>query len=135
MKKIISVKKGLNFNRKSNVSLIINEKKILLNDYIIEKIEIEEDDEIQLKYCWVKSKKINYNFFEDGSIYEITQLINKIDGLIFLFIFSFSIILFFITNSIWFSIPVLGVGIYIIVVTTCLAGRYLRLKKINKNEQ
>ena len=124
----------MSFNRKSNIFLEINKKRILFNDYLTRKIEVEENDEIQLKYWWVKSKKINFDFLENGNLYEITQLINKKTGLIFLFIFSFSIILFFITNSILFTLPVFGVGIYIVIIITCFSGRYLNLKKINKNE-
>jgi len=130
MKKVISIKKGMSFNENSKVFLLINDKRILLNNYLTKNIEVEKNDIIQLNYWWVKSKTISFDFLEQDSLYEITQMINKKKGFIFFIIISFSIILFFITNSIWFSLPVFGVGIYIVLITTCFSDRYLKLKKV-----
>lgn len=130
MKKVISIKKGMSFNENSKVFLLINDKRILLNNYLTKNIEVEKNDIIQLNYWWVKSKTISFDFLEQDSLYEITQMINKKKGFIFFIIISFSIILFFITNSIWFSLPAFGVGIYIVLITTCFSDRYLKLKKV-----
>lgn len=130
--KNIFIKKSYDFSEKSHIYVYINDKKNCLSDYQLSKFNLSENDTIYVRQMWVTSKKLSYKYFDDDSKYMIKPLLGKISGFIFLIIFTFSIILFFVTHELWLSIPILLVAIYIIITITIFSNRYLKFSKIEQ---
>ncbi len=132
MRKTIYIQKGSDFSRRSRVAIVMNGTKMFLPDYKPLRINLKKDEALQISYMWVKSKRLDYNLFQNGKHYVINQLLGKREGFLFFILFSLCIVLFFVTNLVWFVIPILGIGIYILLSVSILSDCYLRLKSINE---
>jgi len=132
METIISIRKSLDFSKRSNVYILNNNETIYLNDYKSYRIKLSSRTGFIVKQQWIKSKEFQIKEFEMNGIYEIFPLLGKKFAFVFLAISSFCIISFFVTHKLWLTIPLLLMGIYILGIITIFSSHYFRIRKVTE---